>query len=324
MRIMLCREAGGLGDAIRVAFVARSLQEEGHAVSIATLMDYASVYAHILEPGYNIVTVNLQKRRQRGGALDPNEYPYLARYSPEKLVDLFCPAYQEESDLGVECKRSRLDVFASVAGVASKTYRWNITDLEAAEASGFIKATNPTGKPMVAIQPCSSDNRRNWPASSWQYLIDQLFAAGYMVLIFHSRYPAIRDFIGCKKLAGLPISLVAAIIEKCSAAIMPDSGLYHLAHALGVPTLGIFAASPGRVVGRNYGGEIIEPSESQRKTVGCPGVCWGRPAEGSCVSRRDAKDECACPAITAVDKELVVRRAFQMLNERRTPAGEAK
>lgn len=307
MRITLCREAGGLGDAIRVASVGRTLQEQGHEVTVVTLADYETAYRHIMKDGFNLVKVNLEDRRYRDDPLDAKRFPYLAKFPADRMVDLYCPAYRFETQLGTKCDRNRLEIFAAEAGVEPVVHRWNVTELEHAEAVGYLRAINPTGKPMVAIQPFASDGRNNWPKSNWQHVIDQLSASGSLPLVIHNKYSAIRDFMCCKRLAGLSIELVAAILEQCAAAVMPNSALYHLANYLRIPTLGIFASNPGSVEARNYLTDSIEPSDEARNLASCSGVCWGRPAHGTCISRRDAVEGCACPAIETIDKELVAR-----------------
>lgn len=307
MRITLCREAGGLGDAIRMASVGRTLQDHGHVVTIITQSEYTPAYSHIMNEGLNLVTVDANKRRQRDELLDAKRFPYLSKFPADQLVDLYCPAFREESELGSQCVRDRLEIFASAAGVEPEVHRWNVTALERAEAAGYLRATNPTGKALVALHPICSDNRRNWPTSNWQYVIDQLNAFGHMPLVFNTKYSAIRDFIGCRKIAGLPIELVAAIFESCACAVMPDSAQFHLANFLCIPTIGIFGSSPGCVIGKNYKANCVEPSEAMRRAVDCDGACWGRPTHGTCITRRDAVEGSACPAIQKIDKELVAR-----------------
>lgn len=62
---------------------------------------------------------------------------------------------------------------------------------------------------------------------------------------------------------------LAAVIERCDAFVCPDSGPMHMAAALGVPTVGIFAMRcefPDRW--RPYGGHLVRP-----EPVTCPVGC---------------------------------------------------
>jgi ADP-heptose:LPS heptosyltransferase len=46
-------------------------------------------------------------------------------------------------------------------------------------------------------------------------------------------------------LTGLPLNRLAAVLERCSVHLGADSGVLHLAVALGIPTISMFRRYPG-------------------------------------------------------------------------------
>jgi len=134
----------------------------------------------------------------------------------------------------------------------------------------------------VAIHPgCKAE----WPWKKW-HAFDELAEKFRSVVIvgtkedevtegtyFHRRFrwpENARDFTG-----KLSLSDTAALLRECSALIANDSGIMHLAVALGVPTFGIFGiTSPQRE------GMRVEKFHSITKGLPCEKAChsgtWGR------------------------------------------------
>ncbi|MGC8988812.1 MAG: glycosyltransferase family 9 protein, partial [Verrucomicrobiia bacterium] len=100
--------------------------------------------------------------------------------------------------------------------------------------------------PAFAVHPGSGSARKNWPEVSWANLLDQLAkrtncrllmiageAEGQRADRLASLWPK-----GRLKLArNLSLTRLAELLQSASAFVGHDSGITHLAAALGVPTL---------------------------------------------------------------------------------------
>ncbi|MEM7611458.1 MAG: glycosyltransferase family 9 protein [Pseudomonadota bacterium] len=149
--------------------------------------------------------------------------------------------------------------FAEKLGVMQREMRWNLP-LEPAHyefAESVMSAENPT----VLISPCSSErarNFRNWPAERYaavaRHAAERYGAtivltggnsdveADYATQIANDGPAGVHNLVGRTSLKEL-----AALIDRASVVICPDSGPAHIATAVGTPVIGLYATSnPGR------------------------------------------------------------------------------
>lgn len=103
-------------------------------------------------------------------------------------------------------------------------------------------------RPLVLLQPGSSDPRRCWPAERFAAVGDALATAGALVavngmagevglvrqVIAGMRHPAI-DLAGALQLGGL-----CGLLERSTLLVSNDTGPLHLALAIGTPAVGVF------------------------------------------------------------------------------------
>lgn len=103
-------------------------------------------------------------------------------------------------------------------------------------------------RPLVLLQPGSSDPRRCWPADRFATIGDALASAGALVAVNGTaqeaglvrqvvegmRHPAV-DLSGKLGLGGL-----CGVLERTALVVSNDTGPLHLALAIGTPALGIF------------------------------------------------------------------------------------
>ena len=103
-------------------------------------------------------------------------------------------------------------------------------------------------KPLVLIQPGTSDDRRRWPAACFALVADMLAEAGAAIgvngsatearivheVIERMRHPAI-DLCGKISLSGL-----CGLLRRSVLLVSNDTGPLHLALALGTPSVGIY------------------------------------------------------------------------------------
>jgi heptosyltransferase-2 len=121
-------------------------------------------------------------------------------------------------------------------------------------ANGFFKGRElVAATSIIALCPGASHHEKKWPFRYFADVARKLLedaARGVVVVsatedhiperleIEHQRLAAARDF---------DILRVAAILSKCRVALTNDSGLMHLANAVGVPVLAIFGPTNPRL-----------------------------------------------------------------------------
>lgn len=125
------------------------------------------------------------------------------------------------------------------------------SDRETAEGVLANHGIDPDGL-LIAVHPGSGCPAKNWSLANFLDLAKRLFAACQAQVLFlvgpgeveiekdlrrplGSRLPVIFD--------GFPLPQVAAILERCQVFVGNDSGMTHLAAAVGAPVVAIFGPS---------------------------------------------------------------------------------
>jgi ADP-heptose:LPS heptosyltransferase len=87
-----------------------------------------------------------------------------------------------------------------------------------------------------------SGGRKDWPPERWAELASLLLARGYDVLALGSEADVFPELpAGVRRLHGLPIRVVAALIEGAACLVTVENGLAHLAAALDAPTVELYS-----------------------------------------------------------------------------------
>lgn len=103
-------------------------------------------------------------------------------------------------------------------------------------------------RPLVLLQPGSSDPRRCWPADRFAAVGDALAAAGALVAVNGTAEEAglVRQVVGAMRhpaldLAGkLGLGGLCGLLEGAALVVSNDTGPLHLALAIGTPAVGLF------------------------------------------------------------------------------------
>lgn len=115
----------------------------------------------------------------------------------------------------------------------------------------------PTSKRLLGLHPGSAPNFpwKRWPLKRYKELAEQLVARNYHILIFGGPDEArlknkLKQWLE-NNAAVIEADLLttAAIIQRCQLFVSNDSGLMHIAAAVGVPTLGLFGPTDERQTG---------------------------------------------------------------------------
>lgn len=307
MNIRVLREAGGIGDIVRIIPVLRGLRE---TYPSATIWVFApGEYEPLLAGWYDrFVPVPRAKRRPRDAGIDEKRWPYLAVPSVEfgLTVDLYCPAFRHERQQRGDVWLDRIELMCMAAGVepSSMTPRINLSPGAEEAARRWIARWSPGPGALVAVQPFSTDPARNWPLRNWLRLADALEREGRRVLILDACEGRTRPFRQLRVL-GKPLDFVAALIAQCDLVVGPDSGLLHVAAAVGTPGVGLFASQSPGVTYRYYPRHayVYPPWDGQRR---CRWPChWARPPE--CCRRELEKRGRTCAMLARIGVDDVLR-----------------
>lgn len=136
--------------------------------------------------------------------------------------------------------------------------RWDITlsAEEEAERAAFFASLG--GRPVASLVIASANPKKDWPAERYARLADTLERdLGFEVLLLggpSSRERAVADEI-LRRSASSPVDgLTGSVrtlmgrIRGSKLVVAPDTGPLHIAHAMGVPVIGLFAhTNPWRV-----------------------------------------------------------------------------
>ncbi len=100
-------------------------------------------------------------------------------------------------------------------------------------------------RPLVALAPGSVAPARRWPIESYTALSHRLLAEGCDVFVLGgpNERPLAREIVGdtrARDLTGGDIRDAVLALAAAAAAVSNDSGLLHVAAALGTPSIGIF------------------------------------------------------------------------------------
>ena len=103
-------------------------------------------------------------------------------------------------------------------------------------------------RPLIAMHAGSGSERKNWPIGNWQHLADRLASAGArLVLIGGEADNAVLDILQ-RALAvhnpivsrNLPLPTLAAVLARCTRYFGHDTGVSHIAAAVGTPSTLLF------------------------------------------------------------------------------------
>jgi heptosyltransferase I len=180
--------------------------------------------------------------------------------------------------------------FADHLGVARR-YEWPlILSSDEREAQRRFRAT--LAAPMAGLVIGSSKTEKDWPAERWARLAEVLHDAwGYEVVLLggpsagerataaevvrRARCP-VRDELRS------PLRELLWLLDGAAIAISPDTGPYHLAVALGVPSIGLYGRTdPARVgPGRRFAELVVDAFHD-------PGEGWHPPRAGYRANRME-------------------------------------
>lgn len=139
-----------------------------------------------------------------------------------------------------------------------------------------LKSLGLSGKPVV-VHPGSGSPAKNWPVERYVEIVRRLQKTGKEVAVVIGEADAAeasvfeREFPGLSLLSGLTLAELAATLAECAAFLGNDSGIAHLAAAVGLPVVALFGPSDAdRWAPRGRGGVKVvcaPEGELERLTI---------------------------------------------------------
>jgi len=135
-------------------------------------------------------------------------------------------------------------------------------DEEARDGARHLLSDVPAGRPMLAIAPTANWRGKEWPADRFSALVERLTRpsgalAGAAVVVLGAEAERERAVKVIEGLGDRAVDLVgrtdpptaAAVLERAALFVGNDSGLMHIASAVGAPTIGLFGPGYPEVYG---------------------------------------------------------------------------
>jgi heptosyltransferase I len=154
--------------------------------------------------------------------------------------------------------------FVRACGIEPAAPYWNI-DLPP-NALDYARGIIVAGQPTLLISPCSSHAARNWSAARYAALADHAATAHHMNVVLVGGRSAEEAHMGTAIAATARAPLVNQIgkdtlpqllglMSQSTALLSPDSGPVHMASMVGLPVVGLYAATNPQRAGPYYSRE---------------------------------------------------------------------
>jgi len=129
--------------------------------------------------------------------------------------------------------------------------QYEVSKERAIEVEHWLELNNPNDKPMVGIVARAGDSARDWDYDGKSSRVaDWLHTSGYLPIgIDPYKKIASPYAINC---IGHKIDFVAALLARMRLVLTPDTGILHLAQAVGTPTVALWGIMPPELRVKGY------------------------------------------------------------------------
>lgn len=142
--------------------------------------------------------------------------------------------------------------FARALGLPAKEPEWQLP--VSAKAQQFVSMHIDSSRPLFVISACSSHAKRNWMAERYAELADYAIEKYGMQVVLSGGPADIEKNMADNIISNMqnqPLNLVGedtleeliGLLSKATAVVSPDSGPAHIANAVGVPVIGLYACT---------------------------------------------------------------------------------
>jgi heptosyltransferase I len=171
--------------------------------------------------------------------------------------------------------------FARACGITPKAPHWNVPLPQS--ALDYARRIIIDQRPTLLISPCSSHAMRNWSAERYAAVADHAAHVHHMhIVLVGGRSPA-EARMGAAIIAAAQTALVNQIgkdtlpqllglMSHSTVLLSPDSGPAHMASMVGLPVIGLYAATNPERAGPYYSRQwcVDKYDQAARKFLGKP------------------------------------------------------
>ncbi len=151
--------------------------------------------------------------------------------------------------------------FARACGVETAAPRWDVSIPE--DALEYARGIVPDDRPTLVISPCSSHTARNWPAARYAAVADYAAHVHHMRVVLVGGRSAVETEMAAGIAAAMRFAAVNQIgkdtlpqllglLSRSTVLLSPDSGPAHMATMVGLPVIGLYAATNPARAGPYY------------------------------------------------------------------------
>jgi heptosyltransferase I len=209
--------------------------------------------------------------------------------------------------------------FVRACGIEPAAPHWDVTLPE--QALEYARGIVTDERRTLLISPCSSHAARNWPAERYAAVADYAVRAHHMRVVLVGGRSALERQMGSSIAAAAREALVDQIgkdtlpqllglMSQSSVLLSPDSGPAHMATMVGLPVIGLYAATNPQRAGPYYSRAwcVDKYDEASRKFLGRPAaqIPWTTKIE-----RSGVMDLIAVSDVQAKLDALMAERAFR-------------
>lgn len=322
--IRVVREAGGLGDSIRVLAVCQGLQKKYPNARIHYYgADYLETLIAPRSTAFDLYIPCRFGKRDREQPLDETKYLYLAKGIKYKESHCcWCWAYLHEPATEGICCQDRVELWCEHAEVEPTRPSLNPTEQDLKWMEIYKKKYKK--QKIVGFQVGATCRSREWPFNYWNTLAFLLIKQGIHVILFDVCYRW-RSEITYKRIEtsiDKPWPETIGKLLACNLVITPDSGFFHLTGALKKRTLGLFGCTSGQIISRPWNWEAqthtyiqlkhreIDYSKLPRE---CKPICYMRYERGWRASRYRGEKKIYCELMNQITPFLVFEKVMEIL-----------
>jgi hypothetical protein len=264
-RVLLHVHHVGLGDSINLSALARTLIDAGAAVTYAVPAAHHPLLADQLPGGAVAIASELDLASARGAhdtivevTIKPSD-----AFAGDIVEDRWLQLALDRQPSGMTPMHEQFLALFARAGHALVPRRPEIAltagELAAGRALYRDAGIDLARELVVAIHPGAGNPGKRWAAARFAALIGRLRERGARIAVvggategelaaeIAAAAPGI-DLVRC----GTPLRDVGAVLAAATLVVANDSGLMHLASAVGTPTLGIFGPTSERLWGPTH------------------------------------------------------------------------
>ena len=312
-RICVARQLGGVGDLLMCSPVFRGLKEKypGCQLTVATTWVYGSGALpellknnpHVdevvrVEP-YEYAPPMLKESKREYKDVPNDRVPFCVEHCDEFIeLNVICSIVETRTQPNVT--QHRTDIWCEHAQVSPSSRRpvLNLTADELAEGRRWVEQNMVASGPRIGLVLKAMSWVREWPYTDL-FAVD-LMRAGFSAVTID---PVKRVHDNIPALIGKRIRFVAAVIANLDAVVAPDTGILHVAGALGVPVLGLFGSTDGAMRMREYAGHYTVGN----RFVNCS-PCW---YQNGCIKDTNPDNHLLC--MKKINRRLVLHELEVML-----------